>query len=191
MSENEATRMRDAGRSWTEISDRLGIPIQEAKARVEEDKKARREALSQTPAAEDRNGLRDPCSNCAEKCSDGSMRKNHEDFIGACESCDCDEYVYHKRQLLPWHRLPKDVDPQYVDPDVNLSSYVSRQARQLGVQKKIGGNRTNPRKQRPWVEKKPEFQQPSLTNLVRRARKKLKAGKPVKKHFDRPKRYDR
>jgi hypothetical protein len=92
--------------------------------------------------------------------------------------------VYHERIVagLPWWRLPKTEDPHYVDPDTKLSSYVSRQARQLGVPVKISKHGY-----KPWKKKAPEVQQPSLTTLTRRARKKLKQGKKLKRHYDAPK----
>lgn len=185
---NEATRMRDAGRSWTEIASRLGVSVEDAKSSVAEDKKARRKKLSETQIAEDRNGLRDMCYN--NNCD--HMRKQHDE--NGCTICGrerqesvtkwgypqkewmgCDEFVHRDRQVLPWYRRPPEVDPQYVDPDTRLTGNIKVDALTLGVQDLRKWNRV-------WGD----IPRPSLKTEVRRARKKLQAGKLVKKHRDRP-----
>jgi hypothetical protein len=194
--------MRDAGRSWTEIADRLGITVPEAKAAVRDDKTARREGLARTPEAEDRNGLRDVCA-FSDYLFDGSYenarcthpRKDHEDFSGQCqnENCPCDEFVEPKsmRAALPWWRDREGPGPEPVQDVKQLSSYVSRQARQLGVQmrrtRKYFEGYDESRKP---VYSRPEIPQPRLETLTRRARKKLQKGKKLKRHYDAPKRGD-
>jgi hypothetical protein len=196
---SKATRMRDAGRSWTEIADELGVTVAEAKEAVQEDKKARREGLSKTLAAEERNGLRDVCGNYACNC----MRKEHEDFSGRCLVCGpervekdedgykhdrgCNEFIHKKRVTgLPWWNLPRNEDPHYIDPDMNLSPRINIQAYQLGVQRKIQGTWLGGHRRRTL----PDIQQPTLETLTRRARKKLKQGKKVKRHYDAPRKNE-
>lgn len=214
---DKVTRMRDAGRSWTEIAERLHISVFDAKQRVERDKVTRRVAMSKTAEAEERNGLRDLCT-C------GGMRKEHQDLTGVCSHCgperaqyrvtnwDTGEETYHdERQTRPdgidklawscnkvwygcneffakhrsnplWNVAWDEPDPAYVDPYVQTSKRLSWAAAQLGVQQKINGVGTY----RRWEA--PQVQQPTLSRMVRRARRKLAKGKPVKKHFDRPRR---
>jgi len=182
--EHPATRMRDSGRSWTYISDQLGVSVAEAKAAVQEDKLGRRRALARTPEAEDRNGLRDLCADCDQKCAGGAMRKNHLDKLGVCLHCSCNEFVHLDRRVLPWWTLGPETDPQYVNPETKLTGNLRYDALYLGIQKinrrwAPGGRGRNPA---------PDMPEPSLKAAVRRGRKKLMAGKPVKKHRDRPRR---
>ncbi len=86
------------------------------------------------------------------------------------------EFVHKKRQSgLPWWRLPKEEDPQYVDPNVSLTGRNKVDAILLGVQDL-----------RKLTVGYVDMPHPSLKIALRRQRKKLRAGKPVKKHRDRP-----
>lgn len=167
-----ATRMRDSGQSWTDIAESLGISVRDAKARVEGDKRERRRMLAETQVAEDRNGLRDSCGECDPKCAGRAMRKSHENFTDHCTGCTCEEFVKADvPNTLPYWRTsvlrPKPKAGDTVDPNISLHGHVSVQAHQLGV----------PRRMRPDV------QQPRLETLVARARRKLRKGKKLKRHY--------
>lgn len=77
---NRPTRMRDAGRSWTEIADALGLSVREAKVLVEVEKSRRRRDLATSHTNEEQRGL-------LEMCDCGHMRKYHELFEGECDAC--------------------------------------------------------------------------------------------------------
>jgi hypothetical protein len=176
---NAATRMRDKGRSWTEISETLRVSVAEAKQLVLADKLERREKLSQTQIAEDRNGLRDRCA-CEHE------RKVHANKEGVCSVCPDECEMFEQPQMFSdrWWRhrgIESNHDKRgryiyvppprvLVDPDTQVSTRVATAAYQLGVSSDRG---------------RAEYPRPRLVVKVRRARKRLAAGKPVYKSQDR------
>lgn len=178
---NIATRMRDKGRSWTEIAEMLGVSVFEAKAAVEADKRERRKALSETQVAEDRNGLRDKCV-CEHE------RKQHLRKDGRCLMCsddECDGFEqpqmftdrwWYRRGVTPKYdrhgrRTHYEVEKIQLPPETVPYRRLASAAYQLGVAE--------------HPKNTPEIPHPSLKVKVRRARKRLAAGKPVFKRTDR------
>lgn len=82
-----AIRMRDAGRSWSEIAEALNISVNDARAYVEETKQKRRTKLADTPENEWRLGLLDECFHCKHLC------RNHTDD-DQCPTCGPERRVY-------------------------------------------------------------------------------------------------
>lgn len=157
---SEALRMKDAGRSWKEIATRLGISIAEAKARVAEEKRERREALAHTPTNERARGLLDVCKDAG--C--GHLRKEHgEDGCAACRAKPdpdpyhdaCESFRDEKPKWAGRSRYPNDL---------------TREAVRLGVPS--GRSRWL---FASWGRPIPELpQEAKLATRVRRARRRAK-----------------
>lgn len=105
-----ALRMRDRGRSLTEIADSLDMRVPEVKALLAPVKAERRQALSRTPSNEKQRGLLDPCaySQC------GHNRKDHGED-GQCRICGPERVVYEITTTDEDGRHPRysesDVEP--------------------------------------------------------------------------------
>lgn len=177
-------KMRDSGRSWSEISQRLGVSVKEAKSLVALDKAARRKALSERPLNEAQRGFLDVCTSCKH------IRKTHSPM---CETCGPerdlwrirdgeDEYYVESRKrperptgrsLLNWRASFEHTgcDEFWEKPEGSPPKYewypkdVNRQARTLGITD--GFN---------WWER-PRLRsdvQPSIKRRLKRLKRKLK-----------------
>lgn len=116
---NTVTRLRLAGRSWSEIKEMTGLSVAQAKAEVETDKKQTRRALARTSRNEDARGLNDACRGLVQFSRCDHPRKDHVD--GTCLGCrerrnaqgdfsgeyECDEFV-EKREPRQTDRALRD-----------------------------------------------------------------------------------
>lgn len=88
----QVIRARDAGRSWTQVADMLGVTVADAKTLVADEQLCRRQAMARTPLNEAQRGLLDDCRHCHHP------RKVHRPDDGttdiSCTVCGPEHTVY-------------------------------------------------------------------------------------------------
>jgi hypothetical protein len=120
---NTATRLRDAGRSWSEIRDRTGMSVRQAKAEVAADKQEVRSALAHSHRNEEARGLNEICYNMNGFRLCNHPRRDHVD--GKCLGCVkyvterngyytdddlCDGFESKQAWSSPYSPYPNDVN---------------------------------------------------------------------------------